>query len=551
MPDDNENADLEFYNKLTDETFRTNENLKKYYDTIESLYNGNSIFLNGQDAENEAHEVLHVTRHDQDAHSGDSFQNNGAEMFISKFSTALGKLLYQHDDSFLLQHDNTNSCVYFKYWFYDKILKNILSDQNLTVFYNDMQSGDEDDEDRDGKFVKENKEDEPVEEYIDGEEEEEEDIVDGRLLKVEDDSDESEDVENVKNQYRLGDEDYDGNNILLSLGNSNNCNIYKLKLNQIINIKLLYDYFENYDDKTKRTNVEKQIIKNRYCDSFNNLIELYNKKIECKSDESDNEYCHELEECRKSYSHTNIPKLRCTVAESAPDPPEQDASINPFQVRSQLPLQGRGTGSDSTRFGGLLDAETKSSKASMGTEEMGSTAQHKDHTIDEKQTSPNVENFAESGQAHSQVSFSEPMKGSLSMDFKPSTSCSHGSADKSCINLLQPIKPVSSETGNHLNELPQGKEDMYIEPDVSLQEENGNTNTIVSSASSVLGISALAFMLYKFTPLGSLINNRRGGMDTWDINEEGYDENLFSSALGNTNSNNNNYSIGYYSLGNT
>ncbi|SBT84233.1 PIR protein, partial [Plasmodium ovale] len=90
------------------------------------------------------------------------------------------------------------------------------------------------------------------------------------------------------------------------------------------------------------------------------------------------------------------------------------------------------------------------------------------------------------------------------------------------------------------------------ETEVGLQEETGNTNTIVSSASTVLGVSALAFMLYKFTPLGSLINNRRGGMDTWDINEEGYDENLlFSSALGNTNSNNNNYSIGYYSLGNT
>ncbi|SBT73111.1 hypothetical protein POWCR01_000081400 [Plasmodium ovale] len=40
-------------------------------------------------------------------------------------------------------------------------------------------------------------------------------------------------------------------------------------------------------------------------------------------------------------------------------------------------------------------------------------------------------------------------------------------------------------------------------------------------------------------------------MNTWNINEEGHDQNLFSPDLENENWNNNNYSIGYYSLGNT
>ncbi|SBS94429.1 PIR Superfamily Protein [Plasmodium ovale curtisi] len=552
MPEVTKEADPDFFKKLTKETLSTNEPLKKYYYEIESIYKGNFEFSPGSGAKNEAYEVLQVTRDDQDTHSGDSLQNNGADMFTSKFPYAI-EPLFTYYNSALLKHEPKKGCVYFKYWFYDKILKNILSDDNLNDFYNDIQSGDEDDEDGDKNFFKENKENELVEVYMDGEEEEEEeeDVVDGSLLKEEDDdSAESKDVEAMENQHRSRDEDYGGNNILLSLGNSNKCNIYKLKLNQIIDIKLLYDYFENYDDRTKRTNVEKKIIENKYCDSFNNLIELYNKNVECKSDESDNKYCHELEECRKNYSHTNIPEIICTVAESASGSPEQDATIKHFQVISQLPLPRHETGS--APFGGLLEAETKSSKASMGTEEMGSTAQHKGHTIDEKQTSDNAENFAESGQAHSQMSSSDTMRGSLTMDFKSSTSCHHGSVGRSCESSSQPLAPMSTVTENHSKQPPPKNTAVHTEPDVSLQEETGNTNTIVSSASSVLGVSALLFMLYKFTPLGSLINNRRGGMDTWDINEEGYDENLlFSPELGNTNSNNNNYSIGYYSLGNT
>ncbi|SBS99460.1 PIR Superfamily Protein, partial [Plasmodium ovale curtisi] len=475
------------------DTLNKNKELKEYYDKIEFIYNGYFICLSGQ--EDEVTDCKE-TGDDQGSETDKSSYNDQTHInFISKFSNALAHL-YTYYDSSLLKHEPRKQCVYFKYWFYDKILKNILSDENLNVFYNDIQSGDEYDENGDEILFKEKKEDVLVVEYLDTEEEEEEYIVDGsQLIEEEDDSAESKDIEAMENQHRSRDEDYGGNNILLSLGNSNNCNIYKLKLNQIIDIKLLYDYFENYDDETKRTNVEKQIIKNRYCDSFNNLIELYNKKIECKSDESDNEYCHELEECRKSYSHTNIPKLRCTVVESAPDPPEQDSSINHFQVRSQLPIQGRGTGS--TRFGGLLDAETKSSEASVGKEEMGSIAQHKGYSIEEKQTSSNGENFAESGQALSQMSSSDPIRVSLPMGFKSTISCSHSSADKSCKNLSQPVKPVSAETGNRLNELPQEITPMHTESDVSLQEENGNTNTIVSSASSILGVSALAFMLYK------------------------------------------------------
>ncbi|SBS89335.1 PIR Superfamily Protein [Plasmodium ovale curtisi] len=544
MPKDNENADLDTLNK--------NKDLKKYYDKIECIYNGNSKCLSGQEGEVTEYEYTEATEDDQGSES-DIFSNNDQVYndFLSKFYDTLIKFLSQYDYSSLLLYDHSKQCVYFKYWFYDKILKNISSDKNLNVFYNDMQSGDEDDEDGnvdgDQKLFKENEIDELVVEYLDREDEEEEDIVEGSLLtEEEDDSYESENVEVVKNQHKHRDKNYGGNNILLSLNNSKNCNIYKLKFNQIIHIKLLYDYFENYDDKTKRTNVEKKIIEKRYCDSFNNLIELYNKNIECKSDESNNEYCPELEECRKNYPHTNIPKLICTVAESASGPQKQDANINHFQLGPQLPLRGRGTGNSPS--GDIPHAVSENPE---GVANIASTAQHTPYDMSEKHSLETQEHITASGHPNTQIA-STDMTGSHSMDSEASTSCHYGSVGRSCESSLQPLAPMSTETENHLKQIPPQNSAVHTEPDVSLQEETGSTNTIVSSASSVLGVSALLFMLYRFTPLGSLINNRRGGMDTWDINEEGYDENLlFSSALGNTNSNNNNYSIGYYSLGNT
>ncbi|SBS90802.1 PIR Superfamily Protein [Plasmodium ovale curtisi] len=493
MSENPKDADLEFFDNLTKDTLSTNGHLKKYYDTIESLYNGNSIFLSGQDAENETHEVHQVTGDDQDAQSGDYFQNNRTDIFISKFSIALEKLLYQYDDFSLLQNDHSNPCVYFKYWFYDKILKNIFYKEKLEHFYKEIQHGDEEDESESEKVEQfEEGTGELREVFLDNaEEEEEEDLVEGSS----EDSEEDDTVES-ESQHRCKDEDCDSKKILLALGKSNSCKIYKLNLNQIRVLKLLYDYLEDYKGKN-RSSIEKEISKRAYCSFFKETIELYKDKGKCKSNYSHKEFCQELEECWNNYSHTQIPTLSCNIKESASDPPQQSTDGKTLQEATSAPSPpGRGVGS--------------------------SPSDDLSHSVSE------------------------------SRERVASTSCQNGSVGKHCKSSLQRLSTIRTEASTKLNIGEQENTENHDETEVGLQEETGNTNTIVSSASTVLGVSALAFMLYKFTPLGSLINNRRGGINTWDINEEGYDENLlFSPALGNTNSNNNNYNIGYYSLGNT
>ncbi|SBT84167.1 PIR protein [Plasmodium ovale] len=535
MSENPKDADLEFFDNLTKDTLSTNGHLKKYYDTIESLYNGNSIFLSGQDAENETHEVHQVTGDDQDAQSGDYFQNNRTDIFISKFSIALEKLLYQYDDFSLLQNDHSNPCVYFKYWFYDKILKNIFYKEKLEHFYKEIQHGDEEDESESEKVEQfEEGTGELREVFLDNaEEEEEEDLVEGSS----EDSEEDDTVES-ESQHRCKDEDCDSKKILLALGKSNSCKIYKLNLNQIRVLKLLYDYLEDYKGKN-RSSIEKEISKRAYCSFFKETIELYKDKGKCKSNYSHKEFCQELEECWNNYSHTQIPTLSCNIKESASDPPQQSTDGKTLQEATSAPSPpGRGVGSDSITSIMIIITEliyilylfkcsisiTPSSFQILihfpNPVDIASTTQHMSHDIGEKHALKIPEH--------------------------------NGSVGKHCKSSLQRLSTIRTEASTKLNIGEQENTENHDETEVGLQEETGNTNTIVSSASTVLGVSALAFMLYKFTPLGSLINNRRGGINTWDINEEGYDENLlFSPALGNTNSNNNNYNIGYYSLGNT
>ncbi|SBT01693.1 unspecified product [Plasmodium ovale curtisi] len=84
---------------------------------------------------------------------------------------------------------------------------------------------------------------------------------------------------------------------------------------------------------------------------------------------------------------------------------------------------------------------------------------------------------------------------------------------------------------------------------MDLQQVSGSTSIAITSVSSVLGITLLLFMLYEFIPIGSLSNNLREKISTWNINATQYDQHLlYNPVLGNTNSNNNRYNIGYYSL---
>ncbi|SBT50984.1 PIR Superfamily Protein [Plasmodium ovale wallikeri] len=525
-----------------------NKELEKYYKTIESLYNENSTSICGHDAEVADCEATEGIGDHQGSYSDKSFHNDQTyNIFLSKFAHALVKLLDHYDDSSLLQYDHNKQCVYFKYWFYDKIIKNILSDKNLHHFYEALEDEDKDLEDQEvSRSIKEVTE-ELEEVFLEQDsEEEEEELEDGSSLdSEEDDTEESEDTQEGKSQHRYKSEDNDSDEILLSLDKSNHCNIYKLELNQIKDIKILYDYLE---DKSKNRSSIETISKSTYCSTFNKTIELYNDKRKCKSYDFVNEYCREVEECRKNNSLTNISILRCAEAESTSGTVEQ--AVDNKELGGERPpslSSERGAGSDGSLSSGLLDTKPENLRG-----ELGSTALHYGDNMKERQPFVDGERITDRGNLNTHISSSDIIRGSHLMDTEASNSCHNGSVGRSCKSSLQQLAAMPTEKVDNLKQLRQENTNMNSEPDTGLQEENGSTNTIVSSASSVLGVSALLFMLYKFTPLGSLINNRRGGINTWEVNEEGYDENLlFSSALGNTNSNNNNYSIGYYSLGNT
>ncbi|SBT02378.1 PIR Superfamily Protein [Plasmodium ovale curtisi] len=542
------------------DTLGKNEELKEYYDKNDCIYNRNSICLSGKEAEvtdceeTEAIEDVQCSGSDISSHNDQAYN-----IFLLKFSGALEKLLNQYYDSSLLQHYHSKQCVYFKYWFYDKILKNIFSEEKLEHFYKEIEDGDEEDESESEQAEQQFEEGtgELREEYLDyaeeEEEEEEEELAEGSLGdSVEDD------IAVSESKYRCKDEDCDSKNTLLALGESNSCNIYKLNLSQIRDLKLLYDYLEDYKSNNL-SSVEDEISKSTYCSSFNKTIELYNEKSKCKGDYSDKKFCRELEESWNNYSHIKIHTLSCNTEKPASDPPQQSNDCKELQEARPAPFpRGRGIGSSPSA--GLSDTRPEILKGvgftffliSPDSTEMVSTVLHNGDHMMERQTLREDKHITASGHPNTLVASSGDMAGSHLMGMEASNPCDNDSVGRSCESSLQPVAPMSTKTENHLKQIPSKNIAVHTEPDVSLQEETGNTNTIVSSASTVLGVSALAFMLYKFTPLGSLINNRRGGMDTWDINEEGYDENLlFSPALGNTNSNNNNYSIGYYSLGNT
>ncbi|SBS94649.1 PIR Superfamily Protein [Plasmodium ovale curtisi] len=540
------------------DTLGKNEELKECYNQIESIYNSKLNFPLENDAEIEDHGA---TEDEQGAESDISSHSNQTNIFSSKFSNALGKLLNEYYDSSLLQHHRSKKCVYFKYWFCDKILKNIFSDEKLDNFYKEIEGEDKEDEpESESESISEEDVEQIKEEFMEEEVEQEEDeFEDGSLIPSdEEDTEGSDYAQNGESQHRSKGEDNDSDKILLSLDKSQHCNIYKLKLNQIKDIKILYDYLE---DKNNNRSFIEAIRKSTYCSTFNKTIELYIDKSKCKSNDFVNAYCREVEECSKNDSLTNISILRCAEAESTSGTLEQ--------VVDNKELEGKRPQSFPSEHGACSDSTTSSLPSCLldtipenvrgvgfiyfliDLNELGSTAFHYGDNMKERQPFVDGEHITDRGNLNTQILSSGIMRGSRLMDTKASNPCDNGKVGRSCESFSQTLSTIHKETGNHLKML-QENTNVHNEPDKDSQEDTDSTNTIVSSASSVLGVSALAFMLYKFTPLGSLINNRRGGMDTWDINEEGYDENLlFSSALGNTNSNNNNYSIGYYSLGNT
>ncbi|SBS93403.1 PIR Superfamily Protein [Plasmodium ovale curtisi] len=544
MPEDNAKFDLAFYNKLTEDSLNTNKDLKEYYDKIECIYNRNSICLSGKEAEVTDCEETEAIEDDQCSEPDKSPYNDQTNInFMSKFPNALAHFFTYYESS-LLQHDHNKQCVYFKYWFYDKIIKNIFSNEKLEEFYEEIKEGDKEDESESEDVEQIRDEKELEEEYLEREEEEEEELVDGRLIDSEEDN-----TAVCESHHGCKGENLDSKKILFSLDNSSICNIYKLNLDKIKYIKLLYDYLEGYKSKNKNS-VEEEISKSTYCSSFNETIELYKEKSKCKIDYLDNEYCQEVDECRNNYSHVKISTLNCNTDKYASDPTQHSNDVKKLQEGPAQSLPGRGTGSSLSS--GLVDTKPEGFRESLDSTKLVSTVLNSGDNMKERQPLVDGEHITDHDNLNTQILPSDIMRRSHLMGTEESNTCDNGKLGRSCESSSQPLAQMSTETGNHLNKLSQEKTDMHTEPDVSLQEENGNTNTIVSSASAVLGVSALAFMLYKFTPLGSLINNRRGGMNTWDINEEVYDENLlFSTALGNTNSNNNNYSIGYHSLGNT
>ncbi|SBT01108.1 PIR Superfamily Protein [Plasmodium ovale curtisi] len=546
MPENPKDDGFEFFDKLTKGTLSANKELEEYYNRIESLYNENSIFVCGHDAEVADCEDSEAIVDHQGSYSDKSFHNDQTyHIFLSKFTNALGKLINQYYASSSLQHDHSKQCVYFKYWFYDKILKNIFSNKKLKDFYAKIKEGDEEDKSvcEAAEEQHSNDTDELIEQFLEQSEEEEDEIVQASS------EDSDEDMSEDENQPTCKDGECCNKKILLSLGKSNSCNIYKLKLNQIRNIKLLYDYLED-DKSNNRSSAKEKISKSTYCSFFNETIELYKEKSKCRIYNLNNEYCQEVEKCKNIYPLTNGHILECAKSESTSGSPQRSSNNEELQEATTAPSPpGSGASSDNSPSGDLSHAVSENLKEVA---DVVSTTQHTPGDMIEKHTLDAPEHITVPDHPNTQVASSADVAGSYSMDSKTLNSCHNGNVGRTCESSLQELAAMPTETVNNLKQLRQENTNINTEPDTGLQEETGNTNTIVSSASSVLGVSALAFMLYKFTPLGSLINNRRGGIDTWDINEEPYDENLlFSSALGNTNSNNNNYSIGYYSLGNT
>nr|AFD10481.1 variable surface protein vir 21 [Plasmodium vivax] len=91
---------------------------------------------------------------------------------------------------------------------------------------------------------------------------------------------------------------------------SNNikCEIYKLSLSEIKDIKKLYDYFVFFDGyKFVKHIINEKIYNNRYLDYLKGAIDVYKKtEIECSKNENKREYCNEFDEYIKLYIENKV-----------------------------------------------------------------------------------------------------------------------------------------------------------------------------------------------------------------------------------------------------
>ncbi|SBS93909.1 PIR Superfamily Protein [Plasmodium ovale curtisi] len=384
----------------------------------------------------------------------------------------------------------------------------------------------EKEEARGDKEKSEDKEDEEDEEE-DEEEEEDEDEND------EEDGDEDEEDEDEEVV------DGDCNKIPPELCSSN-CHIHKLNLCKKKEIKLLYDYLESYSDKTKKFNIVNELKKGNDCSSLNKIIDLYNDRIKCQGEKSENVYCPYIKQFRNKHSHKTIEILKCTVNESSLPSQEHDYFMSTSQVKKPATGdQRKGNNNDicvlqcSSLVTEILDPETSDNDGAMI----------------EKQAMGGNQSVRESHHAPSQITTSSEQNGSDTTISTSSTSCPHSTLKESCDQLLTTSKGTQREDTNELSQSSQRYTVDHTETDMDSQEETYSTSTIITSASSILGIPFLLFMLYKFTPNGSKINNRKRKKHIWKMNEEPYDQYLmYNPEIGNTNSNNNKYNIRYYSL---
>ncbi|SBT84295.1 PIR protein [Plasmodium ovale] len=374
------------------------------------------------------------------------------------------------------------------------------------------------------------------------EEEEEEDEEDEE--EEEEDEDEEEDDEEEEEDDKGKRKENADSNILFEL-NSNDCSAQILKLNRIKCMRLLYVYLENYNDQTKRANIENKISGSSYCNSFNEIIDLYNNKSECISPNSDNEYCQEVQQYREKYQNINISNLSCTGTKSQSYSQEHETRSEQLQVEeSEQTILRHGTRSDAATGNPtdeLLDAKPKSAEGSPNPG-LAAGVLPNGGVVIEKQPLGMGDQTSESVQVHSQTLTSSSINGNYTLISLSSTSCPNGSNKEPCDDSLQESAATERENTNELGLPKQKHADGHTEINVNSQEENGNTSTTITSATSVLGIPL-------FTPIGSLLNKRREKKPTWNINEAQYDQNLlYNSELRNANSNNIKYNIGYYSL---
>ncbi|GAB65942.1 VIR-like CYIR protein [Plasmodium cynomolgi strain B] len=255
-----EDEDLDHYYELNENlkkiTIRKYPNLNEYLDILNEVIDTN--FVHDEDRKPIFHYVLGDNQFSvtdggvnvELQHISDDDMDDEEDMESSLdiyYRFIINNYNKKASDTSFFKDDSINKCFYFKYWFYDYLINNKISKKIINEFFSLL--------------------------FDD---------------KVEDDA---------LNVYREQD--------------SETCQINRMELHQIKNIKILYDYLENYDNDTHKAVIEGKIKKSKFCTSFNVLIKEYNKTVDCISTGSDNDYCSELEYCRNIYKGIELNELEC------------------------------------------------------------------------------------------------------------------------------------------------------------------------------------------------------------------------------------------------